>query len=273
MIQGISSNTGKSIFVTGLCRMLFHRGVKVCPFKPQNISLNSYITDSGDEIGYAQYIQAYASGIKAERYMNPVLIKISDKETQFVLNGEVRYIGNFSDYKKMLPKIQEAIVNSLNKLKREYDLVIIEGAGSPAEINCSSIDISNMWTAKLSDSPVILIANMELGGAFASVAGTIELLDEKYRKLIKGYLFNKYSGHVSILEKGTKILYNKYGKDFLGAIPYIPNIGIPDEDFGDYTKQYTNQTSDFNLDECLDKLSQVIENNIDVDKMLKLLNI
>jgi len=107
MIQGISSNTGKSIFVTGLCRMLFHRGVKVCPFKPQNISLNSYITDSGDEIGYAQYIQAYASGIKAERYMNPVLIKISDKETQFVLNGEVRYIGNFSDYKKCFQRYRK----------------------------------------------------------------------------------------------------------------------------------------------------------------------
>ncbi len=234
MIQGTSSNTGKSTFVAGLCRLLYRSGYNVAPFKAQNISLNSYITAGGGEIGYSQFIQSVASGISPDCSLNPVLIKISGDFTHFIVNGKVKHRGNFSDYTRLLPEIQRAVRTAFESLRAQYDILVIEGAGSPAEINRTSPDISNMWTAEIAGAPVVLLANMELGGAFASVAGTLDLLEERHKSSIKGYVFNKYTGHTALLERGTGIIEQRYGKPFLGALPFIDSLGLPEEDSGNY---------------------------------------
>lgn len=265
MIQGTASNVGKTLFVIGLCRLLATKGFKVCPFKAQNITTYSYHTVNNQELGYAQHIQALACNIISDSRMNPVLIKVRERHTDFFINGRLNRQGDFKEYAEVLSEMKSAIIESYKSLCQEYDFIIIEGAGSPAEINQSEDDIANMWFADHFQIPVLLMSNMEYGGSFASIVGTLELLAPQYRNLIKGFILNKYDGELSTLYNGTRYIENIYRIPFLGAIPYIENLTIQEED-----KLFRSNSSDpnnfpdinNNLFHSFDRLADVIKKHI-----------
>ena len=230
MIVGTSSGAGKSLFVTALCRIFYKDKYKVSPFKSQNMALNSYITKDGKEMGRAQVVQAEASGLESDVYMNPILLKPSTmNKIQIIVCG--KSIGNMSgveynQYKKnLIPILKE----TYSKIESENDIVVIEGAGSPAEINIKEEDISNFAMARIADAPVILVADIDRGGVFASIYGTIMLLKEEDRKRIKGIVINKFRGNKEVLKLGFEIIENLTGVKTLGVIPYT-DIDIEDED-------------------------------------------
>jgi len=232
MLQGTGSSVGKSALVAGLCRLFFRRGVKVAPFKAQNMALNSFITPSGAEIGRAQAVQAEACGLSPEADMNPVLIKPnSDTGAQVIIHGKP--IGNMSaavyhDYKETA---WQAVSSSLERLRRQYELIIIEGAGSPAEINLRDKDIVNMGLATRVDAPVLLIGDIDKGGVFASLVGTMELLNESERALIKGFIINKFRGDSELLRPGLETISARCGVPFVGVVPWFGReIYLPEED-------------------------------------------
>ncbi len=230
MIQGTMSNVGKSIVTAGLLRVFKRRGYKAAPFKSQNMALNSYITDDGLEMGRAQVVQAESAGIKPEVIMNPILLKPnSDTGSQVIVMGEP--IGNMSarDYFKYKKNLVPTIKKAFDLLCEKYDVVVIEGAGSPAEINLKADDIVNMGMAEIADAPVILVGDIDKGGVFAQLYGTIELLTPSERKRIKGLVINKFRGDKSILEPGLKMLKSKCHKDIVGVLPYT-EFDIDDED-------------------------------------------
>lgn len=230
MIVGTSSGAGKSLFVTALCRIFYKDKYKVSPFKSQNMALNSYITKDGKEMGRAQVVQAEASGLEPDVNMNPILLKPSTmNKIQIIVCG--KSIGNMSgveynQYKKNLIPILKEIYS---KIENENDIVVIEGAGSPAEINIKEEDISNFSMARIADAPVILVADIDRGGVFASIYGTIMLLKEEDRKRIKGIVINKFRGNKEVLKSGFDIIENLTGVKTLGVIPYT-DIDIEDED-------------------------------------------
>ena len=230
MIVGTSSGAGKSLFVTALCRIFYKDKYKVSPFKSQNMALNSYITKDGKEMGRAQVVQAEASGLEPSVNMNPILLKPSTmNKIQIIVCG--KSIGNMSgveynQYKKnLIPILKE----TYSKIENKNDIVVIEGAGSPAEINMKEEDISNFAMARIADAPVILVADIDRGGVFASIYGTIMLLNEEDRKRIKGIVINKFRGKKEVLKPGFEIIENLTGVKTLGVIPYT-NIDIEDED-------------------------------------------
>lgn len=230
MIQGTASNAGKSLIVAGLCRIFKQDGYKVAPFKSQNMALNSFITRDGFEMGRAQVMQAEAAGIEPDVRMNPILLKpTSDTGSQVIVNGEV--VGDMSakDYfaqkKKLIPDIMEAF----NGLAEENDIIVIEGAGSPAEINLNDDDIVNMGMAELANAPVFIVGDIDRGGVFASLAGTMLFLKDEEKKRVKGTIINKFRGDKSILEPGLKMLEDKINVPVVGVIPYI-NVDVDDED-------------------------------------------
>ena len=230
MIVGTSSGAGKSLFVTALCRIFYKDKYKVSPFKSQNMALNSYITKDGKEMGRAQVVQAEASGLEPDVNMNPILLKPSTmNKIQIIVCG--KSIGNMSgveynQYKKnLIPILKE----TYSKIENENDIVVIEGAGSPAEINIKEEDISNFAMARIADAPVILVADIDRGGVFASIYGTIMLLKEEDRKRIKGIVINKFRGNKEVLKSGFEIIENLTGVKTLGVIPYT-DIDIEDED-------------------------------------------
>ena len=232
MLQGTGSNVGKSALVAGLCRIYWRRGLKVAPFKAQNMALNSFITPQGDEIGRAQAVQAEACGLEPHVDMNPVLIKPnSDVGAQVIVHGKP--VANMSavvyhDYKETA---WQAVLSSLKRLREEYELVIIEGAGSPAEINLRDKDIVNMGLATRVKAPVLLIGDIDKGGVFASLVGTLELLEVDERELIKGFIVNKFRGDVSLLEPGLEMITARCGVPFVGVVPWFgKEIYLPEED-------------------------------------------
>lgn len=231
MIQGTMSNVGKSLLTAGLCRIFKQDGYKVAPFKSQNMALNSFITEDGMEMGRAQVMQAEAAGIKPAVWMNPILLKpTNDMGSQVIVNGEV--LGNMSaadyfEYKKaLIPGVMEAY----RKLDEEYDIIVIEGAGSPAEINLKTEDdFVNMGMAKLADAPVLLVGDIDKGGVFAQLIGTVNLLDEEERDRVKGLIINKFRGDVSILQPGIKMIEDRANVPVVGVTPYI-HVEVDDED-------------------------------------------
>lgn len=230
MIQGTMSNAGKSLLVAGLCRLLKEDGLKVAPFKSQNMALNSFITKDGLEMGRAQVVQAEAAGIEPDVRMNPILLKpTTDVGSQVIVNGKA--IGNMSAkeyfaYKKnLIPHIMEAY----NSLQEEYDVIILEGAGSPAEINLKAEDLVNMGMARMVNAPVLLAGDIDRGGVFAQLYGTIALLDEEDRARIKGTIVNKFRGDKNILLPGLKTLEELCGVPVVGVVPYL-HVDIDDED-------------------------------------------
>lgn len=230
MIQGTMSNVGKSLVTAGLLRVFRQDGYKAAPFKSQNMALNSYITKDGLEMGRAQAMQAEAAGIEPSAYMNPILLKPnSDTGSQVIVNGTP--IGNMpaKEYFKFKTSLKPEIMKAFNKLKSEYDIIVIEGAGSPAEINLKSDDIVNMGMAEMADAPVILVGDIDRGGVFAQLYGTVQLLSPKERERIKGLVINKFRGDKSLLDNGLDMLRAKCGKDIVGVLPYI-DVDIDDED-------------------------------------------
>lgn len=232
MLMGTSSHVGKSILTTALCRIFYQEGKRVVPFKAQNMALNSYVTEEGLEMGRAQVAQAEAAGLRPMVDMNPVLLKpTGDSCSQVILAGKPVGNMNAREYHTGYSlKAFEEVKKSLARLQREYDCLVIEGAGSPAEINLKANDIVNMRVAKYLQAPVLLIADIDRGGALASLVGTLELLDEEERALVKGLVINKFRGDVSLLTPAVDFLEKKTGKPVLGIVPHIEELGIDDED-------------------------------------------
>lgn len=232
MLQGTSSHVGKSIITTALCRILYQDGYKVVPFKAQNMALNSYVTKNGEEMGRAQVAQAEAAHLEPMVEMNPVLLKPTGNScSQVILMGKP--VGNMSakEYHQGYSlKALSAVKDCLNKLARDFDVIVIEGAGSPAEVNLKANDIVNMRVAKIVSAPVLLIADIDRGGALASIIGTLELLEPDERHLVKGIIINKFRGDINLLKPALKFLEQKTGKPVIGVIPHIDDIGIDDED-------------------------------------------
>ncbi len=231
MLQGTGSDVGKSILVAALCRALVNRGHHVAPFKPQNMALNSAVTSSGKEIGRAQAVQALACKIEATEHMNPVLLKPnSDIGAQIIIQGIALDSMDAADYHAYKKTAQNAVLESYAVLQKQFDHIIVEGAGSPAEINLRENDIANMGFAEAVDCPVILIADIDKGGVFAQIVGTLELLSASEQQRIIGIIINKFRGDIALLQDGLDWLEEKTGKPVLGVIPYIHNLHIEAED-------------------------------------------
>ena len=230
MIQGTMSNAGKSLLCAGLCRIFRQDGYRVAPFKSQNMALNSFITADGGEMGRAQVVQAEAAGIPPDVRMNPILLKpTTDVGSQVIVNGKV--LGNIraKDYYKRKLEFIPDIMEAYRSLEEEFDVIVLEGAGSPAEINLKQDDIVNMGMAKLADAPVLLVGDIDRGGVFAQLYGTVALLEPDERARIKGTVVNKFRGDVSILEPGIKQLEDLCGVPVAGVVPYL-HVDIDDED-------------------------------------------
>ena len=241
MFQGTASSVGKSLIATAFCRIFKQDGYKVAPFKSQNMALNSYITVDGKEIGRAQAVQAEAAGIEPSVEMNPILIKPSSQSyAQVILEGKVYKNMSAVSYDEYKYFFMDTVLNCYNKLSTDNDIIVIEGAGSPAEINLRKRDIVNMEIAQKVNAPVILIGDIDKGGVFASIYGTIMLLNKKDRERIKGILINKFRGDVNILKPGLKTLEKLVNLPVLGVIPYF-NLNIDDED--SVTERFNNKLS------------------------------
>lgn len=231
MVQGCTSDAGKSTLVAGLCRVFKRRGLSVVPFKPQNMALNSAVTPDGGEIGRAQALQAQAAGLAPSVHMNPVLLKPNtDTGAQVILQGHP--IGNLEalDYHSYKPKAAEAVFDSYAHLCADYEYVLVEGAGSPAEINLREGDIANMGFAERADCPVILIADIDKGGVFAHLVGTLALLSESEQARVKGFVINRFRGDIALLQGGLDWLEAYTGKPVLGVLPYLHGLHLDAED-------------------------------------------
>ncbi|MGR1187201.1 cobyric acid synthase [Vibrio parahaemolyticus] len=231
MVQGTTSDAGKSVLVAGLCRVLARKGINVAPFKPQNMALNSAVTKDGGEIGRAQAVQAQACNIEPTVHMNPVLIKPnSDTGAQIILQGKALSnmdAASFHDYKKVA---MNTVLDSFSKLTKEFDSIMIEGAGSPAEINLREGDIANMGFAEAADVPVIIVADIDRGGVFAHLYGTLALLSESEQTRVKGFVINRFRGDIRLLQSGLDWLEEKTGKPVLGVLPYLHGLNLEAED-------------------------------------------
>lgn len=230
MIQGTGSSVGKSILVTALCRVFKQDGYTVCPYKSQNMSLNSYITYDGKEMGRAQVLQAYACGLEPEAYMNPILLKpTSDKKCQIIFNGKVFGNSTAMEYHNMKLDFADKLKSQFEEMEKQFDIIVIEGAGSPAEINLRDRDIVNMGLAEMVDAPVLLAGDIDKGGVFASLAGTMVLFNEEERKRVKGTIINKFRGDVEILKPGLKMLEDIIKVPTIGVVPHF-TLELEDED-------------------------------------------
>jgi len=231
MIQGTASDAGKSTVVAGLCRLLYRRGTKVVPFKPQNMALNSAVTADGGEIGRAQAVQAQAAGLEPHTDMNPVLLKpSSDMGAQVIIHGKALAQMQAQDYHRYKRTAMAAVLDSHARLSQQYELVMVEGAGSPAEVNLREGDIANMGFAEAVDCPVILVADIDKGGVFAQIVGTLALLSESEQARVKGFIINRFRGDIALLQPGLDWLQRYTGKPVLGVLPYLHDLHIEAED-------------------------------------------
>ncbi len=232
MFQGTGSDVGKSLIVAGLCRAYHRRGLKVLPFKPQNMSNNAAVTADGGEIGRAQWLQALACGVTPTVHMNPVLLKPqSDMGAQVVVHGKVRGQYMARDYQGAKANLLTPVMESFNQLKQEADLILVEGAGSPAEVNLRQNDIANMGFATKAGCPVILIGDIDRGGVIASIVGTEKLLAPEDHRMIAGFLINKFRGDISLFDDGLKITEQESGWRSFGVVPFLPAVAmLPAED-------------------------------------------
>ena len=231
MVQGTTSDAGKSTLVAGLARVLRRRGLRVAPFKPQNMALNSAVTVDGGEIGRAQALQALAAGIEPHTDFNPVLLKpSSDIGAQVIIHGHA--VANLSarDYHAYKPTAMAAVLQSWGRLCASYDAVLVEGAGSPAEINLRDRDIANMGFAEAADVPVVLVADIDRGGVFAHLVGTLELLSPSEQARVKGFIINRFRGDISLLQSGLDWLEARTGRKVFGVLPYLHGLFLDAED-------------------------------------------
>ena len=274
MIQGTSSDAGKSFLVTGLCR-LFARdfNLKICPFKSQNMSNISYKTHDGLEMSLAQALQAKAAGLEPEVFMNPILLKPKhEKSSDIILNGKIfehsgKYFGDFTQNEGI-----NAVKESLKYIEKNFDAVIIEGAGSPAEINLNAYEIVNMRIAREADVPVILVADVDRGGALASVVGTLELLGQD-RERVKGIIFNKFRGDIDLFKPAVEWTKNYTSVKVVGVLPFAKNILLEAED--SLSEAAIKNLKSENLltdDAAFDAIADLIKNNLDINFLHELMS-
>lgn len=231
MVQGTTSDAGKSILVTALCRALYRQGACVAPFKPQNMALNSAVTADHGEIGRAQALQAMAANLAPHTDMNPVLLKpASDTKAQIIIHGQVACDLEASDYHQYKTTAMKAVLESWGRLQEQYEVIIVEGAGSPAEINLRDRDIANMGFAEAVDIPVIIVADIDRGGVFAHLTGTLALLSESEQNRVVGFVINRFRGDIGLLQPGIDWLEQRTGKPVLGVLPYLMNLQLDAED-------------------------------------------
>jgi adenosylcobyric acid synthase len=231
MIQGTTSDAGKSAIATGLCRLFYRKGIKVAPFKPQNMALNSAVTSDGGEIGRAQALQAVACGLEPHTDMNPILLKPNTETgAQVIIQGKARFNKDARSYHDYKQTAITAVLESYYRLAEQYELIIIEGAGSPVEINLREHDIANMGFAEAIDCPVLIVADIDKGGVFAHLYGTFELLSESEKKRTKGFIINKFRGDVELLLPGNQWLEEKTNKPVLAVLPYLHHLHLEAED-------------------------------------------
>lgn len=230
MIQGTGSSVGKSLIVAALCRIFKQDGYSVCPYKSQNMSLNSYITMDGKEMGRAQVLQAYAAGIEPQVFMNPILLKpTGDTKCQVIVNGKVYNNHTADEYHNLKVLFKDMLKEQFIELEKGFDIIVMEGAGSPAEINLRDRDIVNMGMAELVDAPVLIVGDIDKGGVFASLAGTMLLLTDEERSRVKGTIINKFRGDIKLLMPGIDMLEDIIKRSCLGVVPYF-NLALEDED-------------------------------------------
>ena len=231
MIQGTTSDAGKSTIVAGLCRILKRRGISVAPFKPQNMALNSAVTIDGGEIGRAQAFQALAAGIEPHTDMNPILLKPnSDTGAQVIIQGHAIDTMTANDYHQYKNIVREAVLESYGRLQKKYDVIIVEGAGSPAEINLRENDIANMGFAEAVDCPVWIVADIDRGGVFAHLTGTLDLLSESEQNRVTGFIINRFRGDFSLLKSGIDWLEDYTQRKTVGTIPFLHGLHLEAED-------------------------------------------
>ncbi len=282
MIQGTSSGAGKSTIVTALCRILADEGYNVAPFKAQNMSSRLYTIDhdhygnkdSNGVIALAQALQAFAARVKPSVYMNPILLKpLGNYMSSVIILGKEYKIMHAREYYERftLNKGLSIVIDAFKKLASKYDIVVIEGAGSPAEINISKYDIANMRLAERINSPVLIVSDIERGGCFASMLGTLHLLKRRERELVKGFIINKFRGDVSILYTAISKFEYIAKKNVIGVVPYIDNLKIPEEDsLGSNFNEPCSIDSSM-LNDMLDKLCGIIKRSIDMDLIKELI--
>ncbi|MDO5576446.1 MAG: cobyric acid synthase [Fibrobacter sp.] len=256
MIQGTASSSGKSLITAALCRILHQDGYKVAPFKAQNMSNNSFVTHDGLEMGRAQVVQAYASGLEPDVRMNPVLLKpSSDTGSQVVLKGKPVFTMDAKRWHETRNFLRETVRECYESLAAEYDTIIIEGAGSPAEINLKKNDIVNMGMAKMADAPVVIVGDIDRGGVFASLVGTMQLLEPDERARVKGFIINKFRGDIGLLKPGLDKLEQITNVPVLGVVPWI-NHAIDDED-GVAERFHRKEYSPAEIDICIIRLPHI----------------
>lgn len=231
MVQGTTSDAGKSTVVAGLARVLARRGLRVAPFKPQNMALNSAVTADGGEIGRAQALQALAARVEPRIDFNPILLKpSSDTGAQVIVHGRAVAQLNARAYHDYKPRAMAAVMESWQRLTAEFDCVLVEGAGSPAEINLRDRDVANMGFAEAADVPVVLVADIDRGGVFAQIVGTLELLSESEQARVKGFIINRFRGDIGLLQSGLDWLEARTGRPVLGVLPYLHGLFLDAED-------------------------------------------
>ena len=275
MIQGTTSSAGKSLMCTGLCRIFKEDGYKVYPFKSQNMSSKFYITEEGKKISVAQALQARAAGLKPSHHMNPILlIPNSDSGSMVVVNGEERENMAAKDYFKFRPTLKGMIKEKYKEVESQNDIVVIEGAGSPAEINLREDDIVNMGMAEIADAPVLLVTDIDRGGSFAALYGTVMLLEAHERTRIKGMIINKFRGDKSLLEPGIRMIEDLLNIPVVGVIPYISLDLIDEDSLIDRNREPNKEEQTLEEEELeLSKLSSSIRDNMDMEYIYEIIGV
>lgn len=272
MLQGTSSSVGKSVLCAALCRIFYQDGYKTAPFKAQNMASNSSFTADGGEISGAQSLQAEAAGIKPSVDMNPVFLRPrEDMHAQIIVKGQP--IGDMSakEYRRdYLPKALPVVVEAFEKLKNNYEILVIEGAGSPVEVNLKDRDIVNMKMAEIADAPVLLVADIDRGGVFASLIGTLELLEAHERDRVKGFIINKFRGDLDLLKPGLDFLEKRTGIDVLGVVPYMHDHGIDEEDSLGSKAPVSDRSQ---REKNYDKLARVVRGSLDMKKLRDIISL
>lgn len=275
MVQGTTSSAGKSLTATGLCRIFTQDGYNVSPFKSQNMSSKCFETKDGKKMSVAQALQAKGARKDPNPNMNPILLQPqTDSKSKVIIKGEEKFEMDALEYFQFKNSLRDMIKDTFIEIERDHDIVVIEGAGSPAEINLKQNDIVNMGMAKMADSPVILIADIDRGGVFASLYGTVKLLEEDERARIKGLIINKFRGDKTLLDPGIEMIEDILDIPVIGTIPYV-HLEIADEDtIIDYEKRCnSNPQTEEELERELDKLADILRENIDIDYIYEIMGI
>ncbi len=280
MIQGTASSVGKSLISAGLCRIFHQDGYKVVPFKSQNMSSYSHVTDEGLEMSKAQVVQAEAAGLKPDVRMNPILLKpTTNRSSYVVINGKVYENMTAVEYHEFKPQLKNMIKATYDELAFENDLIVIEGAGSPAEINLRDKDIVNMGMAEIADAPVILVGDIDKGGVFAALAGTMLLLQEEEKQRVKGVIINKFRGDIEILKPGIKMIEDIIKTPVIGVIPYSRFDFDEEDSMSEEALSLSEQISKQKKMDCYefkqaeyDRLANLLRENVDMKKVYQIIN-